>query len=89
MLTVEIQGELVEHAAAGLLADVVVHRLAAQLVEAHGVGERLGGGGALVMVGTNLGARLHGEHGLDRTKGEALAVHGADGHGPVGRIVLG
>ena len=40
-ITVVVEGEFVEHPAAGLLADVLVHRLPPQLVQAHRVRERL------------------------------------------------
>ena len=43
ILTVVVQGELVEHPAAGLLPDVLVHGVPPQLVQAHRVREGLGG----------------------------------------------
>ena len=42
MLTVVVQGELVEHPAAGLLPDVLVHGVPPQLVQAHRIREWLG-----------------------------------------------
>ena len=42
ILTVVVQGELVEHPAAGLLPDVLVHGVPPQLVQAHRVCEGLG-----------------------------------------------
>ena len=42
ILTVVVQGELVEHPAAGLLPDVLVNGVPSQLVQANRVRERLG-----------------------------------------------
>ena len=42
ILTVIVQGELVEHPAAGLLPDILVNGVSPQLVQAHRVRERFG-----------------------------------------------
>ena len=44
ILTVIVETQVVEHPAAGLLPHVLVHQLAAQLVQTHRVGERLRAG---------------------------------------------
>ena len=69
-LTVVVEDELVEHAAAGFLADVAVHRFGAEFVEGDGVGQRLG-------------TRLDGEGHLDVADRVALAVDGAQTDAPV------